>query len=186
VFDAAVSYWLPEEVEMLLGSYVNPRALSDAMPGSVHEQMCFWDAQHYLPGDVLTKVDRTTMSVSLEGREPLLDHRVVEFAFRLPGHLRRGELGRKHLLKKILYRYVPRELVDRPKQGFAIPLEAWLRDDLKSLVDDYLDPDRIRRAGILNTDVARRVADDFYAGNARNTTQLWFLLAFEMWRERWG
>jgi asparagine synthase (glutamine-hydrolysing) len=186
VYDAAISYWLEEEVAELLGAYSNPRGLSDALPGSVHEQMCLWDVAHYLPEDVLTKVDRTTMAVSLEGREPMLDHRVVEYAFRLPEHLRRGELGRKHLLKKILYRHVPRELVDRPKQGFAIPLETWLAADLKQLVYEYLSPERIRAAGLLDEGVVRRVTGDFYAGNRRNTSQLWFLLAFEMWRETWG
>jgi len=186
VFDAAVSHWLPEEVAALLGSYTNPRPLADGISGNVHEQMCLWDAHHYLPEDVLTKVDRTTMAVSLEGREPLLDHRVAEYATRLPEHLRRGALGRKHILRKILYRHVPRELVDRPKQGFAVPLETWLHRDLAELVRDHLAPERIRRAGLLEEPVVRRVVDDFYAGNRRNTSQLWFLLAFEMWRERWG
>jgi asparagine synthase (glutamine-hydrolysing) len=185
VYDAAVSYWLPEEVAELLGAYQNPRDLADAFDGNEHEQMGLWDLHHYLPGDVLTKVDRTTMAVSLEGREPLLDHRLVEFAFRLPTHLRNGALGRKHLLKKILYRHVPRALVDRPKQGFAIPLERWLRDDLHELARDYLASPRIRKAGILDDSVVQRVVDGFYRGDRKLTTQLWFLLAFEMWREEW-
>ncbi len=186
VYDAAISYWLPEEIEELMGSYSSPRVLADAYNGSVSEQMCLWDFHHYLPGDVLTKVDRTTMAVSLEGREPMLDHRLVEFAFRLPSHLRYGALGRKHLLKKVLYRHVPRELVDRPKQGFAIPLEQWLRDDMRDLVRDYLSDDRIRRASFFNAEVVGRLVRDFYAGNGRVADQLWFLLAFELWRERWG
>ncbi len=185
VYDAAVSYWLPEEVVELLGAYRNPRDLADVFEGNEHEQMGLWDLQHYLPGDVLTKVDRSTMAVSLEGREPLLDHRLVEFAFRLPTHLRNGALGRKHLLKKILYRHVPRALVDRPKQGFAIPLEQWLRDDLRELTRDYLASARIRKAGILDDSVVQHVVDGFYRGDRKLTTQLWFLLAFEMWREEW-
>ena len=185
VYDAAVSYWLPEEVAELLGAYQNPRELADGFDGNEHEQMGLWDLHHYLPGDVLTKVDRTTMAVSLEGREPLLDHRLVEFAFRLPTHLRNGALGRKHLLKKILYRHVPRALVDRPKQGFAIPLERWLRDDLRELTHDYLASARIRKAGVLDDSVVQHVVDGFYRGDRKLTTQLWFLLAFEMWREEW-
>jgi asparagine synthase (glutamine-hydrolysing) len=165
VYDAAISYWLPEEIEELVGHYSNSRVLADAYHGTVSEQMCLWDFHHYLPGDVLTKVDRTTMAVSLEGREPMLDHRLVEFAFRLPDHLRRGPLGRKHLLKKILHRYVPRELVDRPKQGFAIPLEQWLRQDLRDLVGDYLSEDRVRRAGIFEPAIVERLVRAFYDGN---------------------
>jgi asparagine synthase (glutamine-hydrolysing) len=186
VYDAAISYWLPEEIEELTGAYSNPRVLADAYRGDASEQMCLWDFHHYLPGDVLTKVDRTTMAVSLEGREPMLDHRLVEFAFRLPPHLRRGALGPKHLLKKILYRYVPRELVDRPKQGFAIPLEQWLRRDMRDLVNDYLSDERVRRAGVFDPDMVQRLVRDFYDGNGRTAEQLWFLLAFELWREKWG
>ncbi len=186
VYDAAISYWLPEEVAETIGAYTNPRVLADTFPGSPIEQMGWWDFHHYLPEDVLTKVDRTTMAVSLEGREPMLDHRLVEFAFRLPSRLRRGPLGPKHILKKILYRYVPRELVDRPKQGFAIPLEAWLRDDLRDLAGDYLADERIRRAGVFDVGVVRRLVDGFYRGNGNAAEQVWFLLAFELWREKWG
>jgi asparagine synthase (glutamine-hydrolysing) len=186
VYDAAISYWLPEEVAELVGDGSNPRVLADWYPGTPLEQMCLWDFHNYLPGDVLTKVDRTTMAVSLEGREPMLDHRLVEFAFRLPAHLRRGVLGPKHILKKILYRYVPRELVDRPKQGFAIPLERWLREDLRDLVNDYLSEERVRRAGVFDVDIVQRLVRDFYGGNGRAAEQLWFLLAFELWREKWG
>jgi asparagine synthase (glutamine-hydrolysing) len=186
VYDAAISYWLPEEVAEIMGGYTNPRGLADEYAGIPLEQMCQWDFHHYLPEDVLTKVDRTTMSVGLEGREPMLDHRLVEFAFRLPMHLRRGELGPKHILKKILYRYVPRALVDRPKQGFAIPLEQWLRKDLEQLTRDCLGEDRIQRAGIFDSSVVRRVVNGFYGGDRRAAEQLWFLLAFELWHEKWG
>ncbi len=186
VYDAAVSYWLPEEVRELIGEYTNPRGLADGFDGNPNEQMCLWDFHHYLPEDILTKVDRTTMAVSLEGREPMLDHRLVEFAFRLPSRLRRGPLGPKHSLKKILYRYVPRALVDRPKQGFAIPLEQWLREDLESMTRDFLAPDRIRRAGLFDAAVVTRLVDRFYRGDRGVSSQLWFLLAFELWREKWG
>jgi asparagine synthase (glutamine-hydrolysing) len=186
VYDAAISYWLPEEVGEVLGGYSNPRALADGYAGSPLEQMCLWDFHNYLPEDVLTKVDRTTMAVSLEGREPMLDHRVAEFAFRLPSRLRRGPLGPKHILKKILYRHVPQALVDRPKQGFAIPLEQWLREDLRDLANDYLSDGRIRSAGLFEAAVVRRLVDGFYRGNGNVAEQLWFLLAFALWNEKWG
>ena len=125
------------------------------------------------------------MAVSIEGREPLLDHRLAEFAFRLPPQLRRGSLGPKHLLKKILYRYVPREFVDRPKQGFAIPKIAWLNGELRELVEDFLSSERIRSAGIMDSQLVDQIVTDFYAGNTLLAEPLWFLLTFEMWRERW-
>jgi asparagine synthase (glutamine-hydrolysing) len=181
-----LSQWQPESIGRLLGSYRAPRETADAYPGTPADQLSLWDFHHYLPEDILTKVDRTTMAVSIEGREPLLDHRIAEFAFRLPLHLRRGSLGPKHILKRILYRYVPRELVDRPKQGFEIPLGQWLRNDLKDLARDYLSADRIRSAGIMDWKMIDDLMRDFFAGNDRLTSPVWFVLAFEMWRERWA
>ncbi len=135
------SYWGPRFLPSLLGSPApRMRELPDSYPGSFPEKMCLWDLHNFLSGDVLAKVDRATMAASIEGREPLIDHRLVEFAFRLPLHLRRGALGSKHLLRKILYKYVPREMVDRPKMGFTIPLFEWLRGDLFHLVREHLDP----------------------------------------------
>lgn len=185
IFDLYLSYWLPDDLQKLLGNYSNPRCLADGYPGTIADKMSLWDFHHYLPEDILTKVDRTTMATSIEGREPLLDHRLVEFAFRLPLHLRRGEMGPKHILKSLLYKLVPRELVDRPKMGFSIPLEKWLRNDMKVLVQEFLDQDRIRNAGLFDPSSLQRTVDDFYAGNSRLTTQIWFALAFEMWREEW-
>lgn len=181
-----LSSWDSDEINRLIGNYSSPRPTADSYPGEPATQISLWDFQHYLPEDILTKVDRTTMAVSLEGREPLLDHRLVEFAFNLPPHLRRGRLGPKHLLRSILYRYIPRELVDRPKQGFSIPLESWLRTDLKELVDEYLGSARIRSAGLMDAVLVRRYVDRFFGGDKTLATPLWLLLAFEMWRENWG
>jgi len=129
------------------------------------------------------------MATGLEGREPLLDHRLVEFAFRLPLALRRGSLGTKHLVRKILYRHVPRELIDRPKQGFAIPLGRWLRGELAPLLDQYLEPRRVKDAGIFDPEGVRRAVANFREGWTANerldVQKVWLLLAFEMWRSRW-
>lgn len=144
------------------------------------------DLHNYLPGDILTKVDRATMAVSIEGREPLIDHRIVEFAFRLPLSLRRGPLGPKHILKKLLYKHVPRSIVDRPKQGFAIPLGAWLKDDLRDLVGQYLDQDRLRHEGIFDSEEVRRIVRSFGRGQEKFGNKVWALLAFQMWNEKWG
>ena len=185
MIDVAMSCWKPEQVRQLLGQYDTPASARITYPGDIATQLSLRDFHHYLPGDILAKVDRTTMNVSIEGREPLLDHRLAEFALRLPLHLRRGTLGPKHILKKILYRHVPRDLVDRAKKGFAIPKVSWLQDDLRTLVEEYLAPERIRNAGIMDTEQVSLVVDDFYAGNITLADPLWYLLSFEMWREEW-
>jgi len=180
------SFWNRDEIEGLLGRPVRAtRVLCDSYPGSDAEQMCLWDLHHYLPGDILTKVDRATMAVSIEGREPLLDHRLAEFAFSLPYELRNGQLGAKHLLKKVLYKYVPKELFDRPKRGFAVPLKEWLSGDLKHLVDDYLDPVRLRDQGLFQVSAVQNVVARFRAGDNQAVNKLWLLLAFQMWFARW-
>jgi asparagine synthase (glutamine-hydrolysing) len=177
--------WQPDAVRRLIGHYASPRADASRYPGHPATQMSLWDIDHYLPEDILTKVDRTTMAVSIEGREPLLDHRIVHFALALPLHLRRGALGPKHLAKSILYRYVPREMVDRPKHGFGVPLVAWLRAELRELVRERLAPERIRAAGLMDPAFVDSVVRRFYAGDDALGRPVWLLLAFELWRENW-
>jgi asparagine synthase (glutamine-hydrolysing) len=189
LFDLDKSYRTPQEVDRLISGYESPRSSADVFPGTDADKICLWDFHHYLPEDILTKVDRTTMAVSIEGREPLLDHRLAEYAFRLPEHLKRGALGPKHILKSILYRYVPRDMIDRRKKGFSIPLDSWLRTELKEFVMDYLSEQRIRAAGILDSKMVGQLTEDFYTGTPQHTRRLksplWFVLAFEMWREAW-
>jgi asparagine synthase (glutamine-hydrolysing) len=186
VMDLRLSHWQPADIRRLIGHYGHPRPSADSYPGEPATQMSLWDFEHYLPEDILTKVDRTTMAVSIEGREPLLDHRLAELALTLPPQLRRGDLGPKQSLKRILHRYVPRELVDRPKRGFAIPLERWLKTELKELVSEYLAEDRIRNAGIMDARLVSEYVEAFYRGESSRSSPLWFLLSFEMWREKWG
>jgi asparagine synthase (glutamine-hydrolysing) len=190
VYDAGLSFWAPAERERLLGGPVAPRPVLNGHPRSFADHMSCCDLRHYLPDDILTKVDRTTMAVGLEGREPLLDHRIVEFALRLPLALRRGPLGTKHLLRRVLYRYVPRDILERPKQGFTIPMSRWLRGELAPLLDDCLAPDRIRAAGIVDPGSVARALRNFREGGAANdrldVQKVWLLLAFEMWREKWA
>lgn len=188
MYEACASpYWYGDKLAQLLGGVSShARDLLDIYPGSFAEQMCLWDLHNYLPGDILAKVDRATMAVSIEGREPLLDHRLVEFAFRLPLSMRRGPLGSKHLLRKVLYKHVPQEIVDRPKMGFGIPLLKWLRTDLNHLLDDYLDPQFIRSQGLFDPTVVSRAVRAFQAGDGEAVNRLWSLLAFQMWNSRWG
>ncbi len=185
-YERSMAHWQPQEISSLLGSYSPPRERSDFYPGELAEQLCLWDLHNYLPGDILAKVDRATMAASIEGREPLIDHRVVEFAFRLPLSMRRGSLGGKHLLKKVLYKHVPRELVDRPKQGFGIPLASWLQGDMSYMLDEYLNQERIRSEGLLDDVAVHRIVRGFKQGHDKLANKVWSLLAFQIWHEAWG
>lgn len=190
IYDLAVSLWTPTEISELIGGPAMPRPALNGHRRSFAEQMSCWDISRYLPDDILTKVDRATMAVGLEGREPLLDHRLVEFCLRLPLDLRRGALGTKHLLRRVLYRYVPRGLLDRPKQGFSIPMSRWLRGELAPLLDAHLAPERVRARGILNPQTVARALANFREGGPRHdrldVQKVWLLLAFEMWCEKWA
>ena len=185
LFDTTVSRMPAAEVQALTGHAPPQRELADVYPGTPGEQMGLWDLHHYLPGDVLTKVDRTTMACSIEGREPLLDHRLVEFAVSLPFAVKRGALGGKHLLKKVLYRHVPRALVERPKRGFAVPIEAWLRGALSPLVAELLDPREVTRQGLFDPERVQGYVKRLHAGDAAAAKRVWLLLAFQLWHRRW-
>lgn len=143
------------------------------------------DYQTYLPDDILTKVDRATMRFSLEGREPFLDHKVIEWAAQLPDHYKYKDGVKKHILKEIVYQYVPKELMDRPKMGFAIPYENWMMNDLRSRVEDFLSNERIRKQGIFDVTEVARLRDQFMNGKKEFGLKIWYLLMFQMWYEKW-
>jgi asparagine synthase (glutamine-hydrolysing) len=189
VYDLAMTSWTPWEISRLLGAPAASRSSIRQATDAFAEQMAYTDIRHFLPDDILVKVDRTTMAVGLEGREPFLDHRLVEFALSVPLALRRGPLGPKHLLRKVLYRHVPRELVDRPKQGFAVPLARWLRGELSPLVLEHLSPARVRQGGLFDPAMVARAVKNFREGGPGNdrldVQKLWYLIAFELWRSRW-
>jgi asparagine synthase (glutamine-hydrolysing) len=143
------------------------------------------DYQTYLPDDILQKVDRSTMSASLEGREPLLDHHLMEFAAQLPDAFKYNKGIKKRILKDIVHDYVPKELMDRPKKGFAIPIGNWLNDELADLIQQYLAHDRITKQQIFNPIAVEHLVSSFRAGRKENTLKIWYLLMFQMWHQRW-
>jgi asparagine synthase (glutamine-hydrolysing) len=141
------------------------------------------DLHHYLPLDILTKVDRMTMAHSIEARPPLLDHRVVEFAARVPSHLRLREDTTKYLLKQAMRGILPDEIIDRRKQGFAVPLARWFRGELLGFARDILLSDTCRRRGFFDLGYIERLLRLNQRGRDLDL-HLWTILSFEMWCRR--
>lgn len=188
-FHALASYWTHPEA-VALGAAPRPTAFTDPARWPDQPDYAAWmmamDMRTYLPGDVLHKVDRASMAVALEARVPLIDHRVAEFALTLPPamKLRRGR--GKWLLRQVLYRHVPPEIFERPKQGFGVPIDQWLRGPLRDWARALLDPARLNREGHLNPAPVARALDEHLSGRANRQYQLWAVLMFQAWLEEYG
>jgi asparagine synthase (glutamine-hydrolysing) len=189
-FESAISNQSHFSINRLIRSKVEP--VSSMMHTREHpqEQMMHWDLQFYLPDDLLMKVDRATMYNSIEGREPFLDHRIVEFSKRLPLPYKIGanHTG-KEILRNILYKYHPAELFDRPKQGFSIPIFNWFSKSLDEYFKIYLSKEKLSKTDLLDSDVVmdemKRYAYYKQRGKEYNIEKMWRILSFMMWKERW-
>ena len=184
-----VSYW-DSPTEVVLNAKEAPALLTQsskcARVGDITERMMFLDLATYLPDDILAKLDRASMGVSLEARVPILDHRVVEFAACVPISMKICSGQGKWLLRQVLYRYVPRELVEKPKMGFSVPIEEWLRGPLRDWAEGLLDPDRLRREGFLRPEPIRELWAEHLSGQRNWQGHLWNVLMFQAWREKWA
>ena len=178
-------WWNPEEVvrEGVEHSVAANSSAADVGLQTIEERMMYLDSISYLPDDILAKVDRAAMGASLETRTPFLDHRVVELAWRLPLDKKlRGGKG-KWILRKVLDRHVPRSLIERPKQGFGIPLDAWLRGPLRDWAESLLDPGRLRRQGYFHPELIRQKWAEHLSGSRNWQYRLWSVLMFQAWLE---
>ncbi|HKI60829.1 MAG TPA: asparagine synthase C-terminal domain-containing protein, partial [Mariprofundaceae bacterium] len=183
MYRGLVSQWSDPAAVVIGGS--EPDMLWEAgvtgdMFADIEHRMMFMDAMTYLPDDILCKVDRAAMGVSLETRVPLLDHRVVELAWAMPLHLKIRHGQGKWLLRQLLLRHVPRNLIERPKQGFALPVDAWLRGPLREWAESLLNESRLQREGYFNP-LPVRVAWEEHLNGKNRQGQLWGILMFQAW-----
>lgn len=149
------------------------------------ELQALYDVENYLQDDLLTKVDRASMKYSIETRVPYLDHRIVEMALNIAPNLKYRNGVSKYILKKVLYQYVPKHLFDKPKQGFAIPLNKWLKTSLKYLIDHYLSEECIKKFGILNHVAVEKVKSAYFSGSEFMYNRIWQLIILQMWLEKY-
>ena len=186
------SYWFSEEIKKLIleeisDDYFEKTSFEDFTKTQHLKLMTRLqevDFKTYLPDDILTKVDRASMANSLEARTPFLDPKIMEFIASLPLNFKYRNGETKYILRKILYKYIPKKLLDRPKHGFGIPIDTWLKKDLKNLLLDYLSPQKINREGIFNADIIEKELKNFLDGGIY-ASRIWNILVFEMWKERW-
>ncbi len=165
-----------------LPTYFDSQELKNPTPLSFAMAM---DYQTYLLDDILQKVDRASMSVGLESREPFLDHRVIEWASQLPDDYKFRNGEKKWILKEIVHQYIPKAEMDRPKMGFAIPIESWLKNELRDQVEHYLSPEKIGATGLFSPYRVEHLKCAFLNGRKEYGVKIWYLLSFMMWYERW-
>lgn len=182
-----VSHW-KSPASVVLGATEPPTVLTDhnqwADLSDFTQRMIYLDTVSYLPDDILVKVDRASMGVSLEARVPFLDHRVVEFAWRLPLNMKIRNGQGKYILRQVLYKYVPQKMIERPKSGFSIPIDSWLRGALRDWAETLLNESRLRQEGFFDPQPIRKKWREHLSGKRNWAYHLWDVLMFQGWKER--
>ena len=188
LYKSVITHW-DKPAQMVKGAGGPPNMLWDSDRASrmegAYQRMRFLDTACFIPDDILTKVDRASMAVSLEARVPILDHRVVEFAFGLPSRQLIRDGQSKWLLRQVLYRHVPRKLIERPKMGFSVPLDSWLRGPLRDWAEALLDEHRLQAEGVFDPALIRERWRQHQSGRRNWQYHLWAVLMFQCWFERW-
>jgi asparagine synthase (glutamine-hydrolysing) len=180
-----------KEIDALFTKPVNEletRLTSKELQAEYFDPLSFMmavDYQTYMVDDILQKVDRATMSVSLEGREPFLDQNIIEWAAQLPSDYKYHKGQKKYILKQIVHKHIPAPMMERPKMGFAIPVQDWLSNELKELVNEYLSAAKLAEHGLFNAKEISSLLQNFYNGHTEKYLKIWHLLMFQMWYSQW-
>ncbi len=184
------SLYFPDELEKMLLRKTGKLSsgFDERLRKEYYDDLSFMmalDYKTYMLDDILQKVDRASMSVSLEGREPFLDQHIIEFAAQLPSEYKLHNGIKKYLLRRIVHQYVPRQMMERPKMGFGIPISDWLKNDLKHFVDEATEPDFLRQQALFNPAATESLKKQFYNGKEQLHNKIWYLLMFQLWYRQW-
>ncbi len=183
--------WDDDEVKSMCNHSFTPlytAYLSEQLQKKYFSPLSFMmaiDYQTYLVDDILQKVDRASMRYSLEAREPFLDHHVIEWAAQLPDSYKYHKKIKKYILKEIVHQYIPKTLMERPKMGFAIPIESWMMHDLKEQINYYLDEKQLKQHNLFNVENIRILKDRFFSGKKEYALKIWHLFMFQLWYDKW-
>ena len=191
-YDITVKIFLNQDLEKLFKQkpskeVSNLSKLERDLVEKLHpiQAFMYYDLKNYLPDDILVKVDRATMGVALEGRDPLLDHKILEWSSQLPLEFKYKNGKTKYILRKILYKYLPQELVDRRKQGFGVPIQEWFKNELKDLYGEYLSEETVKRVGVFDEKEVKKLLKGYWENRGVNHKKVWLLFIFHQWAEKW-